>query len=103
MDVHRAAFAGEGIAPHVLNESLPREHLAPVFQQQAQDLELLLGQDDLPTVHRDGVAGLVHSQHAAAVDVHFTLCPAQQRPDAGEQLHHAEGLCQIVVRTGIQA
>ena len=102
MDVHGPALAGKGVAPDVLDQLLPGKHLAGVAQQQAQHFKLLLGQDGLLSPDPDDVLPRIHLQNAAAEGAVLRLRPPQQRPDAGEQLHHPEGLGDIVIRPAVQ-
>ncbi|CAN3963006.1 DNA-processing protein DprA, partial [Dysosmobacter welbionis] len=102
VDVHGPALAGKGVAPDVLDQLLPGKHLAGVAQQQAQHFKLLLGQDGLLSPDPDDVLPRIHLQNAAAEGAVLRLRPPQQRPDAGEQLHHAEGLGHIVIGAAVQ-
>ena len=105
MHIHRAALAAVVRAPDLLHQLVAREHDAGLGQKELQQFKFLEGQGDLFSVGCDGVA--VQIDHKAAgleQMLHpLRLFAAQHRLDAGHQLHHAEGLDQIVVRAEVEA
>src|SRR3954470_13546866 len=92
------------VAPHLVEQLLARDDEALVAHQVLEQLELALGELDLPVgaahLVRIGVEGQVaHPQrrHAAGRPA------AQQRAQAGEQLLALERLDEVVVRADVQA
>ena len=72
VDVYGAGAAEVVVAPDPVEDGLPVEGLAPVLGQEAQELELLVGQVYLPPGHEDLVVGQVHDhvaqfEHVAGV------------------------------------
>ena len=114
MGVHRARLASEGDAPHLLEQLGTREHEPLVLHEGAQELEFLEGEDDrlaagahLMTRGRqlDGAGTqLIGSRRSRRRSPHrWGGRAAQQGVHAGDELHHAEGLGQVVVGASIQA
>src|SRR3990172_2031582 len=64
VDVYGAGAAEVVVAPDPVEDGLPVEGLAPVLGQEAQELELLVGQVYLPPGHEDLVVGQVHDHVA---------------------------------------
>ena len=104
MHVHCAVFAVEGIAPDLVEQLIPGEHHVTVFQQHTQQLKFLEGQGHLLTLYFHQMAFGTHHQTACPVAFRGgpIFDPAQQSFDPGDKLHHAEGLGDVVVGTGLQ-
>ena len=99
MHIHRAALTHIVRAPYVVEQLIPGKGHAGMGQEQPQQLKFLEGQRDALTLRRDGVAVQIQRYAAAGQPVALLGRGAapQHRLDAGDHLHHAEGLHQIVV------
>ena len=98
--VDRARAAGVGIAPHVRQQQIARQHAAAMLHQVLQQQEFLGGELDLVAVDLHDMAVDVHRQHAvgqAAVGRRGAMRAAQQRADAGHHFVRAERLGDVVV------
>ena len=73
-------------------------------QEKTQQLKLLIGEGGPFPVHGDGAAGEIHSDPLKAKDLPGLrpAAAAQHGADAGEEFHHAKGLCKVVVRPQVQ-
>src|SRR5581483_9217803 len=107
VDVHRPRVAGEGVAPHTLEQLVAREHEAAVVEQLPEEVELLRRELDL-------LVGDVHLA-PAGVDVEVAVLDrlalavaplrrrtAQHRPDARDELPRVERLRQVVVGADLE-
>ena len=105
MDVQRPVLPAELLAPHAVHDGVAGHGHALVLQQQAEQLKLLVRQGDFFAVHLDHVALGADEQRTELVVAVFlpALRPAQDGPDAGHQLHHAEGLGDEIVCAAVQA
>lgn len=91
----------------LLEQHIAREHGTAVFHQQAQQLVLLERQLHLLLVNEYGVSTLIHTdaagyQRTRLILVLHILGAAQDRTNARDQLHHAERLGNVIIRTGVQ-
>ena len=103
MHVHRARPALVLRAPDLVQQAVAVESLFRVLHQVAQKFELAEGEHDLFPVRLHGVLLAVEAD--AAQRQHALAAPgaaADDRLDAGDQLHHAKGLGHIVVRAALQ-
>ncbi len=75
-----------------------------MLQKQAQDLKFLVGQFHAGAVCRDGVLVGIDAYTAAFQNIGgpVRLAAAKHCLDAGDELHHPEGLDKIVVRAEIE-
>src|SRR5699024_9155426 len=101
MDVHGAALAVEAVAPDLPQQHVPGQHHPGGPEQHAQELELLQSQMDLLVSGPDDMPRRadVERPHPILL-LGGLLGAAEHRLDPGDQLHHAEGLGQIVVGAG---
>ena len=104
MHIHRAALAVKGIAPDLLQQLVPGEDPAAGPEQHAEQLKFLQRQRNVLAVCLDETGLRTDPQ---AVDPIFLRSaalpgPPQQGLDPGQQLHHPEGLGQIIVRPQLQ-
>ena len=90
--------------PDAFQQLIPRENPAGIFQEEPQNLKFLQRQLHPLPVHTNRMLPAVHFQPAGLE--YPSVLPgagsAQHSPDPGYHLHHAEGLCQIVVGSQIQ-
>ena len=106
MHIHRPAGAVKLIAPDGVEQLVPGKYGTRPLHQQAQDLELLQSQGNIPVPVPDNVPLRVHKEAAQGVGLLLRLVlprVAQGGAHPGHQLHHAEGLGYIVVRPLIQS
>ncbi len=109
VNVHRAGAAGEGDVPHVGEQAVAREHAAWRGHEGLEQVELLGGERHGHAVGGHGVAPLVEHDAPEREAVRLGRLPAcgrlgaaEQRPHAGQQLHHAERLGQVVVGAQVE-
>ena len=107
MRVHRAAVAKVLIPPDGLQQVFPREHLIPVAGQREQELQLLSGQADLPSLHPGCICIQVHRQVSQRDRLAGrgwpAIHPAQHRAQPRHQFAGRERLDNVVISTRIQA
>ena len=107
MHIQRPVFRLRPQVPDPVEQDLSGQHIPFVADQEQQELILLVGQGDLLPPDID-LMPLGQDQEVAA-SVFLDLLgsagrtPAQEGADTGQQLHHAKGLGDIIVRSGIQA
>src|SRR6185369_8804816 len=99
MRVHRPGRRKPIIAPDLVEQAIPRDHLALVLHEVAQEIELLPGELDLPTRLVDLTTPQAHP-HVAEGEL-LELLPRPGAPQHGadprEQLPQAEGLGDVVI------
>ena len=107
MDIHRPCLPVKIIPPDILQQLIPCQHDIRVFHHPLQELKLLQGQCDYLSVRLDLMLFHIHdnvAQGNLVFNLHRILfTPAQHRLDPGDQLHHAKGLCHVVVSPQVQS
>src|SRR5687767_15010406 len=106
VDVDRSIDDGRVAAERAFDDIVARQHAAAPAGEEVEDAEFGGGERDTLAGIRDVVAGRVDRELAPAED--FALIrrlrrPSQRRADAGEQLAHAERLCDVVVAAHFQS
>src|SRR5262249_47538855 len=99
VDVHGAGVAGERVAPHALEQLVPRQHEPAVVEQLPEEVELLRRELDLVAGHAHLAATGVDDEIAVLEDSALELTafrrrPAEDRLDAGDKLAGVERLRQ---------
>ena len=115
MGVNRAGFARDAVTPHTVEQQVARHHDAAILHKVAQHLEFLMRELYFRAGRGYLVAGNIQADGArfehvlvarrarfALAGLNIALVTAQQRVHARNELHHAEGLRQIVVGTRIE-
>src|SRR6185369_6849947 len=100
MRVHRPGRRKLIIAPDLVEQAIPRDHLSLVLHEIAQEIELLAGELDLATCLVDLAPAQAHS-HVAEGELLELLPrpgPPQHGADPCEELAQAKGLGDVVVR-----
>ena len=107
MSVNSAGFSCELIAPYTLHELFSGENNVPVLEHAQQQLELLVCKLHVLFAHSHLVLGSVKNEIC-----HYVLfsrsgacaaCSSEDCLHTGEQLHYAERLCNVIVRTCFKA
>src|SRR6266540_3513591 len=104
--VHRSCLDEAVVAPHALEQAIPRQHPILVLHQEAQQFELAAGEPHGRLVHRDRHGIEIRDEMLALVGglprVIGARAPAQDRADARAQLAKAERLRHVVVGPQIE-
>ena len=108
MHVHRAGVAHVIVLPHRFQHGFPAEHLAPVGDEQLQQIKFLGRQADFLAAQGDGTVHDVHFHIVHPDDLLFFPGgglgrAAQHRLDPGLHLQDVEGLGHVIVRAVFQA
>ena len=105
MDIQGPVLPAELLAPDPVHDGVPGHGHALVFQQQAQKFKFLVGQGNLLPCHPDHMALGADEKvpHLVVLGLRLLLRTAEDRPDPGHQLHHAEGLGDKVIGAAVQA
>src|SRR4051812_16505139 len=102
--VHQPGVGGVPVAPDLLQQHLPGEHLARLARQRHQQVELQRRELDRPALAQHLVTGDVDAQVPDRQRLRrLVLGPPQPRPDPRDQLLRLERLDHVVVRAGLQA
>ena len=103
MYVHGAALAVEIVTPDLRDYLLAGKHRADIFKQVAQQFELLEGKLNFITIDPHDMLRGVDVKPAYLVFLCFLRgSAAQQRLYAGDKLHGAEWLCNVVVGAAVK-
>src|SRR6185369_13460364 len=105
MRVHRPGRREVLIAPDLVEQAIPRDHLPLVLHEVAQEIELLAGELDLPTrlVHLAPSQAHPHVAEGELLELLPRPGAPQDGADPREQLAQGEGLGDVVVRPQLQA
>src|SRR6185312_14140321 len=108
VDVHRPRVAGEGVAPHALEQLVSSEDDAAMVEQLPEEVELLRRELDLVVADEHLAATGVDRQVAVAdlvtlIDAAVGRRAAEDALHAGDELARVEGLREVVVRTDLEA
>src|SRR4029077_7743346 len=101
VDVDGARVAGEGVAPHTLEQLVTREHEPAVVEELPEEVELLRGELDLLGADLDLAPAGVDEQVTVPDLFRLDLAalgrgPPQDRLHPGDELARVERLRQIV-------
>ena len=106
MDIHRACFAQKVLAPDRGQQLLTSECTSGAGHECVQQLIFLERELHAASVGGDGVLRKVHLKsaytHKLWLHIRRLSAAAQHRAHARGHLHHAEGLCKIVVRAEVK-
>src|SRR6185295_18371177 len=105
--VHRSRVAGEGVAPHALEQLVARQHEALVVEQLPEEVELLRGELDLVLADEHLAAARVDLE-VAVLELRALLLAAlrrraaEDRLDARDELARVERLREVVVGADLE-
>src|SRR5262249_36850834 len=108
VDVDRPRVAGEGVAPHALEQLVARPHEATVVEELPEQVELLRGELDLVVADANLAAAGVDEQ-LAVLDLRALPLAAlgrraaKDRLDARHELARVERLRHVVVGADLEA
>ena len=102
-DVHVQGLRGQQrrIVPDLVDDVLTRDDLSRPGHQRPEQLELLVGQRDLGTVHDDPTGPGLHPD--AAEFQHFRLTPPKERAHPGQQFGQPERLADVIVSSRVES
>ena len=104
MHVHRAGLADEALPPHLRKQAVAGEYRPGILQKQAKQFKLLVCEGDRGAARRDRASGRIHGKPALPQDLRLVvrMAAAQNGAHTRDHLHHAERLCEIVVRAEVE-
>ena len=106
MHVNGAAFQQVVGIPHGFHDALAGQNFFGMLQKEMQQRIFLKGQLHRLTVHRNGAGNVIQRDVSKPQGGGAGWCgagAAQHRLDAGDELHHAEGLDEVIVRAEVEA
>ena len=107
MGIYNLFIAKEVVSPNAVEQVIPREHSALVFQQKFQDFKFSCGERHKFLADVDGKTVCIHGDvlimNHRGFGLHILLRPAQNRLDPAQHKGHGKGFCDVVVRHCVEA